>query len=117
MFTAEKIAERIREQFPALELHVNSVDPNIGWSIVIPRQDGLIFGLCLNRQGGELHLSTSGFWLKWFPLEDAKIAEQYLEAVFGLLCSGAAGPCGLRLPTHSWRLGESERSSNQETQH
>jgi hypothetical protein len=44
MFTTEKIAERIREKFPALELHVNSVDPNIGWSIVIPRQDGLIFG-------------------------------------------------------------------------
>ena len=85
MSTADVIAERIQEQFPSLRLIVNSNDPNVDWSIMIPRQDGLGFECNLNRQGDELHFSTSGFWLEWFPLKDADIAERYLDAVFGIL--------------------------------
>ena len=85
MSTAEEIAERIQRQFPTLILKVNSNDPNVDWSIVIPRQDDLKFECNLNRQGDELHFSTLGFWLEWFPLEDADVAEKYLDAVVGIL--------------------------------
>lgn len=85
MSTAEAIATRIQEQFPALQLQVNSSDPNVDWSIDIGRQAGLKFECNLNRQSDELHFSTSGFWLVWHPLDDTKVVEQYLDAVLGLL--------------------------------
>jgi hypothetical protein len=85
MSTAEEIAERIQEQFPTLNLKVNSNDPNVDWSILIPPQDGLKFECNLNRQGDELHLSILGFWLEWFPLEDEDVAEAYFDAVVGIL--------------------------------
>jgi len=85
MTSAHDIAERIKHEFSALSLEINLDDPNVDWSINIPKQSGLTFDLHLNRQGDELHLSVGGFWLEWFPLEQSQVVNYYTDAVIGLI--------------------------------
>jgi hypothetical protein len=77
--------EGIECEFPNLHMQLQAVHPHVDLMLDIPRQPGLVFGVSLNLQGDELHLSAGSFWLEWFPCTDAKIVARYRESVTGLL--------------------------------
>jgi hypothetical protein len=82
---AEEAFERIRTQFPSIEMKKNFSDP-VELSIDIPVQPGLKYAVNLNLQNrDELHFSAENFWLEWFPCTDRSRVEAYIDAVLGFL--------------------------------
>ena len=80
-----RLFEEIRAAFPRLSMRLDQNPPNVDLDMDIPKQPGLTFGMNLNLQGDELHLSAHVFWLEWFPCTQPDVVEAYREAVHGLL--------------------------------
>ena len=85
MTFARQIAEQIHAKFPTLQLDISTEDPNVDWVIDIPEQPGLKFRCQLNCQGDELHMSVGCFWLEWFPDNDEKIRNAFIDAILGVI--------------------------------
>jgi hypothetical protein len=73
--------EKIRAEFPALNMNVCFQPADVELAMDIPVQPGLSFKVWLNFQtGDELTLSASRFWYEWFPCTNQKKVDEYLEA-------------------------------------
>ncbi len=78
--------KKVRAAFPALTMKLELHPAHVELAMDIPVQPGLFFKVWLDLQNGDdLTLSASHFWYEWFPCTDQKIADEYLEAVLGLL--------------------------------
>src|SRR2546430_16306552 len=78
--------ERIRRTFPNLRLEVEYDHPHVDASMDIPTQHGLAFEVTINLQNlDELHLSAGPLWVEWFPCGDARVFNNFMEAIVGLL--------------------------------
>jgi hypothetical protein len=83
---AFRLFRRLREAHPHLEAAIDPSPENVDVEMLIPAQAGLPFDVVLNLQGDEYHLCAGEhFRLEWFPGHDPDVAEQYRNAVDGLL--------------------------------
>jgi hypothetical protein len=80
-----RIAELIKSRFPHFQSQLTEEHPECAVMLDIPAQKGLSFKVHINLQGDELHLCAGSFWCEWFPCTDKDIAEQFTDAVCGLL--------------------------------
>ncbi|USN99215.1 MAG: hypothetical protein H6810_00615 [Phycisphaeraceae bacterium] len=106
--------EKLQRSHPVLESTIRE-DPNVDLVMEWPRQPGLAFPILLGFQElDELHLCAADLWCQWFPCTDAKVVEEFVELVNGLidgrarivqtLHRGAIIKAELQSPTESgWR--------------
>lgn len=80
-----KLIEKLRKAFPSLEFRIDPGPANEDASADIAKQVGLAFDVHLSLQGDELHLFAGSFGCDWFPCSDSRVAENYFDAVRGLL--------------------------------
>jgi hypothetical protein len=83
-----RLFEEIRDAFPHLSMRLDREPSEVDLDMDVPEQPGLAFGMNLNLQGDELHLSAGAFWLEWFPCTKPDVVQAYRDAVHGLI-SGA----------------------------
>ena len=82
---AQTSFKEISRRFPGLKMHIHA-DAPVELCMDIPRQENLAFDVHLNLQNNdELHLASGHFWCEWFPCSEQKKADQYIDAVSGLL--------------------------------
>ena len=80
-----QLFEEIRTAFPRLRMDLLLDHKHVDLMLDIQEQAGMDFGVNLNLQGDELHLSAGAFWLEWFPCTEQAVVAQYRDAVLGLL--------------------------------
>ncbi len=79
------ILDRLHRDFPTLRCDTDLEHPETDALATFPRQPGLDFEISINLQGDELHLNAASFWVEWFPCTDQRVADQFADAVRGLL--------------------------------
>ena len=78
--------EKLRAAFPALSMEFDLQPAHVDLAVDIPAQAGLSFPVFLNLQNlDELCLEASALGVSWFPCTNPQKAENYFEAVSGLL--------------------------------
>ena len=77
---------RIQQARPDLQMSLDLEPHELDLTLDIPVQAGLAFPVHLNLQNiDELHLSAGELWLSWFPCDDSRRLDSYVESVVHLL--------------------------------
>jgi hypothetical protein len=80
------VFNRIKAAFPHLTMQVGPSSEFFEISVHIPAQPGLLFDVDLNLQNrDELHLVAESLWVEWFPCTRSEVADDYFDAVVGLI--------------------------------
>jgi hypothetical protein len=80
------IFKEIKKLYLNLEMQLDEENPNVDIMMIIPKQKGLDFEICLNLQNiDELHLEVGKLWMCWFPCTERENKNDYLNTLNGLI--------------------------------
>lgn len=83
---ANRLFEELRETHPILAMRLENPAGLAELEMTIVKRPGLKFDVILAlHNSDELHLGAGELWVSWFPCTSASVANQFRDAVTGLL--------------------------------